>query len=58
MLILLRGESEATMLFLQFFVLFIPAPILLGGGLSLFLYNHDRKHRPSATPEADFWKRQ
>ena len=58
MLILLRGESEATMLFLQFFVLFIPAPILLGGGLSLFLYNHDRKHRPSAAPEADFWKRQ
>ena len=58
MLILLRGESEATMLFLQFFVLFIPAPILLGGGLSLFLYNRYRKNHPSAAEEADFWKRQ
>ena len=58
MVILLRGESDAAMLFLQFFVLVIPAPGLLGGGLSLFLYNRYRKNRPSAAEEADFWKRQ
>lgn len=58
MLILLRDEPQATVLFLQFFVLFVPAPILLGGGLSLFLYNRYRKNRPPAAEEADFWKRQ
>ena len=56
--ILLRDEPQATVLFLQFFVLFVPAPILLGGGLSLFLYNRYRKNRPPAAEEADFWKRQ
>lgn len=58
MLVLLRGESQATMLFLQFFVLFVPAPVLLGGGLSLFLYSRYLKRRPPAAGTAEFWKRQ
>lgn len=45
MLILLRGEAQARMYFLQFFLLFVPAPILLGGGLSFFLYLRHRKRR-------------
>lgn len=39
MLILLRGEAaEARVLFLQFFLLFVPAPVLMGGGVSVLLY--------------------
>ena len=46
MLIILRGDAQAQMLFLQFFGLFVPAPILLGGGLSLWLYRRYQRRRP------------
>lgn len=48
MLCLLRGEPQAQRLFLQFFALFVPAPVLLGGGVSLFLYSRHRKKKTSA----------
>lgn len=47
MLIILGGDAQAQMLFLQFFGLFVPAPILLGGGLSLWLYRRYQRHGPS-----------
>ncbi len=34
---------------LQFFGLFVPAPILLGGGLSLWLYRRYQRRRPAQT---------
>lgn len=46
MLIILGGDTQAQMLFLQFFGLFVPAPILLGGGLSLWLYRRYQRSRP------------
>ena len=46
MLIILGGDFQAQMLFLQFFGLFVPAPILLGGGLSLWLYRRYQRRRP------------
>ena len=58
MLILLRGEAaEARVLFLQFFLLFGPAPVLMGGGVSVLLYRRCWKRRPPAAA-AESWKRQ
>lgn len=49
MLIILGGDAQAQLLFLQFFGLFVPAPILLGGGLSLWLYRRYQRRRPPMT---------
>ena len=57
MLVMMKDEPEARNLFLQFFVQAVPAPILLGGGLSAFLYSRYLKN-PPAVKEADSWKRQ
>lgn len=55
MLLLLKGDAQAQTLFLQFFVLLVPAPVLLGGGCAFLLYF---RHRKPAPPEKEFWKRQ
>ena len=57
MLVMMKDEPEARNLFLQFFVQAVPAPILLGGGLSAFLYSCYLK-KPPAAKEAEPWKRQ
>jgi hypothetical protein len=57
LLILLRGEQGTQALVLQFFAMFILGPVLLGGGLSMFLYYRHWKKRPAAPP-AEPWKRQ
>lgn len=57
MLVMMKNEPEARLLFLQFFVQAVPAPIVLGGGLSAVLYRHHLKHPPAAK-EAEPWKRQ
>ena len=57
MLVIMKDEPEARLLFLQFFVQAVPAPILLGGGLSAVLYRHHLKH-PPAEKAAEPWKRQ
>ena len=57
MLDMMKDEPEARNLFLQFFVQAVPAPILLGGGLSAFLYSRYLK-KPPAPKEAEPWKRQ
>ena len=57
MLVMMKDEPEARNLFLQFFVQAVPAPILLGGGLSAFLYSRYLKNPPAAK-EAEPWKRQ
>lgn len=57
MLILMRDEPEARNLFLIFFAQAVPAPILLGGGASAFLYSRYLKN-PPAVKEAEPWKRQ
>jgi hypothetical protein len=57
LLILLRDERDAQALVLQFFAMFVLAPVLLGGGLSMFLYYRHWKKRPAAPP-AEPWKRQ
>ena len=57
MLILMKDEPEARGLFLQFFAQAVPAPVLLSGGLSAFLYSRYLKN-PPAVKEADSWKRQ
>lgn len=48
MLIVLNGDPTARMLFFQFFLLLVPAPLLLGGGLSLLLYRRHRGKRLTA----------
>ena len=57
MLVLMRDEPEARNLFLIFFAQAVPAPILLGGGASAFLYSRYLKN-PPAVKEAEPWKRQ
>lgn len=57
MLVMMKDEPEARNLFLQFFVQAVPAPILLGGGLSAFLYSRYLKKTP-AVKKAEPWKRQ
>ena len=57
MLIMMSDEPEARMLFVQFFIQAVPAPILVGGGLSAVLYQRHMKNPPAAK-EADSWKRQ
>ena len=57
MLVMMKDEPEARNLFLQFFVQAVPAPILLGGGLSAILYQRYMKN-PSAAEKADSWKGQ
>ena len=57
MLVMMKDEPEARNLFLQFFVQAVPAPILLGGGLSAMLYQRYMKN-PSAAEKADSWKGQ
>ena len=57
MLVMMKDEPEARNLFLQFFVQAVPAPILLGGGLSAFLYSRYLK-KPPAAKEAEPRKRQ
>ena len=57
MLVMMKDEPEARNLFLQFFVQAVPAPILLGGGLSAFLYSRYLK-TPPAAQEAEPWQRQ
>ena len=57
MLIMMSDEPEARMLFVQFFIQAVPAPILVGGGLSAILYQRHMKNPPAAK-EADSWKRQ
>lgn len=49
MLVLLQGEGEARRLFLQFFVLFFPAPVVLGNGAALILYYRYWKQRVACT---------
>lgn len=57
MLVMLRGDRGAAVLFLQFFLLLVPAPVLLGGGVSGFLYHRYSKQKRPAAP-AESWKRQ
>ena len=57
MLVMMKDEPEARNLFLQFFVQAVPAPILLGGGLSAFLYSRYLKKLP-AVKKTESWKRQ
>ncbi len=57
MLVMMKDEPEARGLFLQFFVQAVPAPVLLGGGLSAVLYRNHLKHPPVAK-KAEPWKRQ
>ena len=57
MLVPLQDEPEATNPFLHSLVQAVPAPILLGGGLSAFLYSRYLK-KPPAAKEAEPWKRQ
>jgi hypothetical protein len=52
LLCLLHGEGEAQLLVLQFFGMFALPPVLLGGGLSAFLYYRHWKHHRSAVPPA------
>lgn len=49
MLIILGGDAQAQILFLKVFALFVPAPILLGIGLSLWLYLRHMRLRPPMT---------
>lgn len=58
LLILLNGEREAQGLVLQFFGMFVLAPVVLGGGLSMFLYYRYWKNKPSAANPAELRKRQ
>ena len=46
--LLLMGEGTAQLLVAQFFALFVLAPVVLGCGLSWFLYGRYRKHHPAA----------
>ena len=48
MMVLLEGESEARMLFLHFFAMAVPAPLILGGIMSFFLYRRHLKTAPKA----------
>lgn len=57
MMCMLWGERQALGLFLQFFLLLVPAPVLLGLGMSGFLYYRHWKRRRPAQP-AEPWKRQ
>lgn len=57
MLILLGGESQAQLAFLQFFVLFVPAPLLTGFATSALLYRRHWKRRVSLPAETETWKR-
>ena len=57
MVVMMSDEPEARNLFLQFFAQAVPAPILLGGGLSAILYQRYMKN-PSAAEKADSWKGQ
>ena len=43
-----EGEGTAQLLVAQFFALFVLAPVVLGCGLSWFLYGRYRKHHPAA----------
>lgn len=45
MVVLLWGETHATLLLLQFFALFIAGPVLLGGAASMLLYHRWQKSR-------------
>lgn len=58
LLILLRGEGEAQLLVLQFFGMFVLTPVLLGGGLAMFLYYRYWKNKPVSADAAALWKRQ
>ena len=48
MMVLLEGEREARMLFLHFFAMAVPAPLILGGIMSFFLYRRHLKTAPKA----------
>lgn len=48
MMVMLEGESEARMLFLHFFAMAVPAPLILGGMMSFFLYRRHLKTAPKA----------
>ena len=49
MLILLWGETGAIVLLLQFYALFIPAPVCLGGAGALLLYRRWMMDHPRPT---------
>lgn len=48
MLVLFGDDSGARMLFLEFFAMSVPAPLVLGGGLSFWLY---RRHLRTDSPK-------
>lgn len=48
MMIMLEGESEARTLFLRFFAMAVPAPLILGGIMSFCLYRRYLKMTPKA----------
>lgn len=52
MLLMMQGDAQAQLLFLEFFVLSVPAPILLGGVLSAFLYQREQRHRSNVKNKA------
>ena len=56
MAITLHAEPEARGLFLRLYLMTVPAPILLGGGLAGWLYRWYRKKNPPLE-EPDSWKR-
>lgn len=56
MTITLHAEAEARNLFLRLYLMTVPAPILLGGGLAGWLYRRYRKKNPPLE-EPDSWKR-
>lgn len=51
-------EAVAPSLILKFFGMFVLTPLLLGGGLSMFLYYRYWKNKPSAADSAELRKRQ
>lgn len=58
LLIYTRDEREVQLLVLQFFGMFALPPLLLGGGLSMFLYYRYWKNKPPVAPAAELRKRQ
>lgn len=56
LLVLLRGERGAQILALQFFGMFVLIPLVLGDGLSIFLFYRYWKHKPPVKDVAELRK--
>ena len=56
LLVLLKGERGAQILALQFFGMFVLVPLILGDGLSIFLFYRYWKHKPPVKDMAELRK--